>query len=288
MLIYILSGVFLGTIGLAWSHLLVHRYNLFWISICWEKHLSHHSDDTEEFNLKKDNNILVYSIKRLRIYLNPKNWKILDYLYLVSCCLNPYLIITYLIALYIACNIEYLQHDYQNYPIDFTNKFDNFIGFGFGNHTSHHGYMEVKNKIDTEFYIGLFAMYFWMLIVVLFYPILVISTKKSNGAGDYSYNLLQNIANYKELNGTSFSKLIHRMPSIFDKPKILIQYVKLMFGITNNNTEHPYFSHDISPIRNIYMKGAPYSVNDIVIKDGKILEGHHRYHAYMQEIIYES
>jgi hypothetical protein len=36
----------------------------------------------------------------------------------------------------------------------------------------------------------------------------------------------KNIANYKEANGISFRKLIYRMPSIFDKPKILIQYIR--------------------------------------------------------------
>jgi hypothetical protein len=87
----------------------------------------------------------------------------------------------------------------------------------------------------------------------------------------------KNIANYKEANGISFRKLIYRMPSIFDKPKILIQYIRLIFGYSNK-TELPELSHDISQIRNIY-NYIDFDRKSITIKNGKVTEGHHRYMA---------
>lgn len=279
-MIYLLLGLFLGTVGLAWMHEIVHKWKLFNISICWKYHLLHHGKNDPELELKRNNDIISYSLKRLLIYMNVRKWRWLDFLTLGLCIYNPMLFLTVFSALFIVCNIEYLQHDYNNYPVDFCNKFDNFIGLNFGKHTKHHGYNQVKHEVDTEFYVGFFAMYIWFFVCLLFYPILLINPKKPNEPGIYKYGLLQNISNYKASNGNSFRKLLYRMPSIFDKPKILIQYIRLMFGFSNK-TELPELTHDVSNIRNIYLfKELP--LDGITFNNGKVTEGHHRYIALIR------
>ena len=102
-------------------------------------------------------------------------------------------------------------------------------------------------------------MYSWVFIYMVLYPLMVLCpfTPKHSGL--------------------SLSDALHRMPSIFDKPKILIQYIRLFFGLSNI-TEVPEFSHDISQNRNIY-NYIDHNKDDIIFKDGLIVDGHHRYMA---------
>jgi uncharacterized membrane protein len=123
--------------------------------------------------------------------MNILEWSIADYCLFITCLIIPKLGLSVIIGLFITCNIEYLQHDYNNYPIDFTNKFDNWIGFNFGYHTKHHQKNEIKHSVDTEFYIGLFSMYVWLILCLVLYPIMLSNPLKSNNSGVYIYGFLQ-------------------------------------------------------------------------------------------------
>lgn len=278
MILSILFGIFLGSIGLAWMHHLVHKFRLYSTSICWKYHKLHHSANDPEFAMKQNTDIMSYSIKRFFVYMNFKEWTLLDWGLFMACLAIPKLGLSVTIGLFMTCNIEYLQHDYNNYPVDFTNKFDNWIGLNFGKHTEHHGKRTVKHEVTTEFYVGMVAMYTWLVICVILYPALLLNPVKPNNPGVYKYGLFTNLANYKAMNGISFQKLMYRMPSLFDKPKILIQYIRLIFGM-ENETELSELSHDVSQIRNIYMYRTDLPMNGIKTFNGKVIEGHHRYMA---------
>lgn len=268
----ILSGILLGTFGLAWMHHLVHKYKLFNLSVFWKFHKAHHSQDDPEQILKNEFTMPMYALIRTAIYLNPINWTILDFLIFLLCAYKSSIILPLLLGVFIAENIGYLQHTYDGHPIDFTNKFDNLFGFDCGYHSLHH-LKETKHKVNTEVVFGLFASYFWLFLIILLYPLLIINKTKPTIPGAYAYNFWQNLSNYRAQEGLSILNLVRRMPSIFDNPKILIQYVAIIFGIdtVKNDT-----SHDISQIRNIYNYVKPNNFR-IIRSKGRIIEGHHRY-----------
>lgn len=277
---FIILGIFLGTYGLAWMHFLVHKYDMWRSSVVWSHHLLHHSKLVDlEFVQRRKYDIITYSAVRTFNYIKDfRNWGYMDYLAILIAVAEPGLLISYLVGIFISENIGYLQHDYSGQAVDFTNRFDNFISLNAGHHSKHHGHT-TKHRVETQIFIGLFAMYCWWIIVAIIYVPMRFNPKRSNLKGVYKFDILTNLANYREANGTDISKLIYRSTSIFDKPKILGQYVQMIFGRTPV-AEKPYLSHDISNIRNIYLFTSEIvDTKDVVWYEGKIVEGHHRYEA---------
>lgn len=275
---WLLIGLFFGSVGLCGWHELVHRFNLYNISIVWKQHKLHHINYNNakdcEFTLRRKYPLPIYaSYKTLLYFKYFTKWSIFDYLILLLGIIQPTFGLACLFAIFIAENISFLQHTYNGIPIDFTNKFDNFIGCDFGAHASHHG-TKTKYKISTLFWWGLFCAYLWLIFVISFYPLLKLSHRKANVPGVYKYSLMQNIANYIALNGRSIYPLLWRASSVFDKPIILIQYLSIIFGYK------VIPSHDISEARNIYKQGVFVDPNALIILyKGKCIEGHHRFAA---------
>lgn len=270
----ILTGVFFGTFCMAWAHELVHKYRLFNISLIWKYHALHHQKNDPEYELKKKNICIVeYAFLSTLRYLNPLKWTVLDFIVFGVGCYVPFLGLSFLFGIFVAEHIGYLQHAKDNTPVDFTNKFCNKWGLGCGHHAEHHR-TTTHYSTDTNVLYGLLVMYIWASLSVFLYPLLLLVDKdKANYSGVYCFGLIQNMRNYKHRNGISMRKLLHRMPSIFDKPKLLGQYTKLMFNSKPLTTE---FAHDISQIRNIYNFTDCKEPENVVIYKGTVYDGHHR------------
>ena len=273
---YMVLGLFLGTYGLAWMHHLVHKYDMFNTSIVWKEHLKHHGNNDPEHALKQTNDYFRYSFKRVFYYLtNLKRWGVADYMTLILCLIHPPLFISVVVGLFVAENIAYLQHDYSGYPVNFTNRFDNFIGLNAGAHAEHHN-KPMKHKVGTQIFFGLLCTYVWGLLVILLYPTLKISTKRANVPGVYAFGFLQNVANYKAENGESVVPLLYKTPSFFDNPGILWQHINLIFT-GKVLTTNPDVSHDISDIRNMYNHTGVEKGFTPTTYNGRVWDGHHRF-----------
>lgn len=277
VLYIILTGSFLGTFGLAWSHHIVHKYGLFGISIVWIHHLKHHKKDDPEQKLKRTNHMAGYAAKRTVKYLNIKNWQPLDFAVGLLGLVIPPLGLSFIVGLYVAECIGYLQHTYNGHPIDFTCKFDNYIGLNCGKHSKHHN-KKIKYKVKTPVLLGIVCANFWVLVCLSLYPLLLINKKRATIPGAYLYGFWQNAANYKALYGNSITNLLYRASSIFDNPYILLQYFRIMFTGKGD--------HDISDIRNIYNFIKEKGNSTVVRYQGQIIEGRHRVAAGYKRLIF--
>jgi len=288
VLITILLGVFLGTFGSAWTHYFVHKFNLLESSIIWKNHLQHHLGvDTEQADRRKYT-MPVYSLIRTLTYLEFSRWTWLDFGLFVISITFPVFGFAFLIGIFITENFGFLQHTYDGDCVDFTNKFWNKIANNQGYHSEHHGESVCKHSTDVEVITGLVAAYAWLFVSLLLYPVMVLNWAKPTVKGAYIFGFFTNLANYKAMEGISMTPLLRRMPSIFDNPKILIHYMKIIFRKEKNvlgktskyidKTSKLKQSHDISGIRNVYKENPSMIKNkEILIYKDEILEGHHRH-----------
>lgn len=281
MITQVFIGIFLGTFGLAWQHHMAHKFNLFRISYFWGLHQLHHKKNDPEQVLRKKYPMSVYavisSIKYLKVW-NYKGYEIV-YIGLLSCFgMLP----AFLISLYIAECIGYLQHDYDGNPIDFTNRFDNFVGFDCGYHSKHHK-NPAGGSTNTEVIFGLFISHLFIVCVILLMPIYILNPLKSNIKGVTLFGFFQNLANVRAEEGFIPYRVLYRMSSVFDKPQLFIQYFRCLFnkednfnikflsvGLSNNET------HDVSDIRNIYRFRPDLDKGDVITYKNKVVSGHHR------------
>ncbi len=292
-MLILLMGIFFGTYGLAWAHHLVHKYNLFYISIIWRYHKLHHLINDPEQPNRQRYSLPLYGLVSSLKYFNLLKWTLLDWVVVIVGIIYPTLGLSFLVGIFISENIGYLQHTYEGTPVNFTNKFDNLIGLSCGMHAKHHN-KESNYNVNTEVIFGLTCAYVWLIICVILYPFLLFSFKRSNIPGAYLFGFFQNLANYRAIEGRSIRSLIYRMPSVFDKPILLWQYLRIIFrkecvkGIVNTGniyTNKLYYSHEVSNIRNIYNYKAPQN-NKILIYHNQIIEGHHRYAAKSDNMQY--
>lgn len=286
-MIMLCLGILLGTVGLAWMHYCVHKYDIFNISIVWKKHKLHHLGNDLEQKQRQLYTMPMYSLVRTVGYFAFWDWSILDLVVFILGILYPNIGFIVLMGIFVAENIGYLQHTYLDHPICFTNKFDNLIGFDCGYHTKHHG-NDSQYSTNTEVIWGLFCSYLWLLIVLVLYPIMIFNPTKANVPGAYIFGFFRNLANYRKQEGFSIVPLLRRMPSIFDDPSILSNYIRIMFRkeitawFVVHKIDKPHrlnYSHPISNNRNVYKLGLVPTNKRVLVYKNEILEGHHRHDA---------
>ena len=288
LLVSILVGYLLGTFGLAYSHIIVHKFKLYNISICWKLHMDHHRGlDLGDWN----GHLISYMGHRISRYLDIRRLSILDLASIAISIAVWQIGIALLVALVVSESIGYFQHDSSGRAIDNTNRLENLIGLNVGRHSAHHN-MPLGGTVNTFTLLALPCVYLWVIIVYSLKPLLFIVKKEPTVAGAYLFGFTQNVANYRAIHGQNLDNVLWRCSSIYDKPSLLVEYLLAMFNSDLKGKEFRLeygesiasdisFSHGVSSARNVYLSGNKKIEGGppVIIFDKKVIEGHHRVSA---------
>jgi hypothetical protein len=281
-------ALLLATLGLSLSHSLVHKYNIYRWSVLYRVHHDHHipSKDPE----KPLRTLLwnEYVRSKLKLYL-VSEWTVLDYLLVVILLFYGIkAVVAALLALTMVELIGFCQHTIDNRAVNCYNYFMNSLSDDSGLHSKHHGEVDSNYSWKYGAMTGLLASGLWILICCFLRVLLLFPWPKANIPGAYLFGFAQNVGNYVAANGRSVANLLHRVPSIFEQPTLLFEYLVAMIRkakigkykvVSIEGKEGLKYSHGICQNRNIYMFGCKPSGGDIIIFRDTIIEGHHRYAA---------
>lgn len=306
LLNFLPTAILLATIGLALSHAIVHKYNLFHLTVLYRVHRDHHNPETDPEAALRREGLPRYVKGKLLVYLKGK-WTALDFLLVAFLAISgPLAVATALLALVMVEVIGFHQHTPNDIPIDSHNRFTNYISGDSGLHAAHHGRTtDTHSPTPWEYgaLTGLLAALTWAAICLFLRILLLLPWPKANVPGAYLFGFRQNVGNYIGANGRSVGNLLLRIPSVFEKPSLLPQYLKAMtrkekitgFKLvtpTQTSIEALSLSHGVCRNRNIYLtefsdSPAPPSKAPIVVYGGTVIEGHHRYMAGVRTGIVE-
>lgn len=159
-----------------------------------------------------------------------------------------------------------------------------------------------QNGVDQALSLLLAALT-WATICMFLRILLLLPWPKANVPGAYLFGFRQNVGNYIGANGRSVRNLLLRIPSVFEKPSLIPQYLKAMirnerlkgFKLvtpTQSSIKSLSLSHGVCRNRNVYIPDyndspPPPSNAPIVIYKGAVIEGHHRYMAGVRTGIVE-
>jgi hypothetical protein len=291
-------ALLLATLGLSLSHSLVHKYGISHWSVLYDVHRDHHnpSKDPESFLRKLPWH--QYIIHKLKLYFTGR-WTIVDYV-LIGLLLvyGIKAIVAALLALVMVELIGFCQHTMDGKAVNCYNYFMNSLSDNSGLHSSHHGEVDSNYPWQYGAMTGLLASGLWILTCCFLRTLLIFPWPKANVPGAYLFGFAQNVGNYVAANGRSVMNLFHRVPSIFEQPTLLLEY---LIAMTKKVTIGRYkvvpigdkaglkYSHGICQNRNIYRFGHKPSGGVIIVFRDTIIEGHHRYAAgyrdNMKEIV---
>jgi len=285
----IIDSLLIGTIGLSITHDLYHKWGFLKGTVFYRYHSLHHNPRLDPERKQREKGILKYILIRIVCYLNPLNWKLLDAIIFGCILLGGWnSIFTFFLALCIIEFIGFHQHSIDNKAVSTKNKMTNLISNNSGFHFRHHGEENIYHW-DYGVIVGFLSSILWLVICLSLYPLLFIKWPKANFAGAYLFGFSQNVGNYIEANGRSINNLLYRTSSVFDKPKLIFQYLNLMFRNEKKELQQIEFtgdistldlSHDLSAARNIYnIKDKENDVGNVIVFNNQVIEGHHRIQA---------